>query len=618
MKRRVALFWVWSWVWLWALVALLLSAARTEAAEHGAALYETHCARCHNGATPRAPPKSLLAIMSSGAVLRALESGVMARYAAALSGAERRALVTHLTGRAPAPPGRSLAAPACAQAARAAHTGSGPDVRGWGVDLDNRRHFDDTVTALSAATLADLELKWAFAYPDALRARSQPAVMGDTLFVGSQDGSVFALDKRTGCIRWRFQTVAEVRTGIVIGPRDGPGERVLLYFGDLIGNLYALNAKDGTLVWRDRPDQHPSLTLTAAPALHDGVLYVPLSSLEVTEAADPDYACCTFQGGVAAYAAHSGRQLWKGRTIDKPPSPVGRNAAGTDRLAPSGAPVWNTPSIDAERGLLYVGTGENYSSPANAFSDAIVALRLDTGAIAWHRQMTAGDAWNMGCETAARINCPPEDGPDFDFGAATIIARDGEGRDVLLAGQKSGHVYALDLSRRGALRWRRKLGRGGIQGGVHFGMAVHGQTLYVPMSDFDGGPRWPGIARPGMFAVDITSGETLWYTAHADHCRGRAFCQPGISAAATSIPGAVLGGAMDGVLRAYAADTGEVVWAFDTAREFAATDGGAARGGSMGGASGAVPSGDMLFVNSGYGIYFHMPGAALLAFGPKN
>lgn len=441
MKRRVALV----WSWLWALVALLLSAAHAEAAQRGAALYETHCARCHNGTTPRAPPKSLLAIMASGAVLRALESGVMARYAEALSGAERRALVTHLTGRAPAPPGRSLAAPA-----------------------------------------------------------------------------------------------------------------------------------------------------------------------------DPDYACCTFQGGVAAYAAGSGRQLWKGRTIDKPPSLVGRNAAGTDRLAPSGAPVWNTPSIDAERGLLYVGTGENYSSPANAFSDAIVALRLDTGAIAWHRQMTAGDAWNMGCETAARINCPPEDGPDFDFGAATIIARDGEGRDVLLAGQKSGQVYALDLSRRGALRWRRKLGRGGIQGGVHFGMAVHGQTLYVPMSDFDGGPRWPGIARPGMFAVDITSGKTLWYTAHADHCRGRAFCQPGISAAATSIPGAVLGGAMDGVLRAYAADTGEVLWSFDTAREFAATDGGVARGGSMGGASGAVPSGDMLFVNSGYGIYFHMPGAALLAFGPKN
>ena len=610
MKRRAA-----RWA-VCTLIALLVSAGR--ASERGAALYDTHCARCHDGTVARAPPKSLLAIMASGSVLRALETGVMARYAEALSGEQRRELVTHVTGRAPARPGEALTAPACAAEEQTVLSKAGPEVAGWGVTISNPRHFAASLTSLSTAALPALELKWVFAYPDAVRARSQPAVMGATVFVGSQDGSVFALDKHTGCIRWRFQTVAEVRTGIVVGPGDPGDDRVLLYFGDLIGNLYALDAGDGRLVWRDRPDPHPSLTLTAAPALHEGVLYVPLSSLEVTEAADPNYACCTFQGGVAAYAAISGRQLWKGRTIDKPPRVVGKNAAGTDRIAPSGAPVWNTPSIDTQRGLLYVGTGENYSSPANGFSDAIVALRLDTGAIAWHRQMTPRDAWNMGCETEARINCPPEDGPDFDFGAATIIARDRDGRDVLLAGQKSGHVYALDLSERGALRWRRKLGRGGIQGGVHFGMALHEHTLYVPMSDFDGGPRWPGIAKPGMFALDITTGDTLWYTAHDEHCRGRVFCQPGISAPATSIPGGVLAGAMDGVLRAYAADTGEVVWAFDTARQFAATNGALALGGSMGGASGPVPSGDMLFVNSGYGIYFHMPGAALLAFGPKN
>ena len=345
---------------------------------------------------------------------------------------------------------------------------------------------------LAAAKLKDLELKWAFAYPEAIRARSQPAVLGDTLFVGSQNGSVFAIDKHRGCIKWTFSTIAEVRTGIVAGD-DG-----VLYFGDLVGNVYAVNAADGSLRWRDRPDEHPSLTLTAAPALADGVLYVPLSSLEVTEAADPDYACCTFQGGVAAYEAATGKQLWKGRTIDVPPRIVGRNSVATPRIAPSGAPVWNTPSIDRKRGLLYVFTGENYSSPANSFSDAIVALRLDTGAIAWHRQMTAKDAWNMGCETAERINCPPEDGPDYDFGAATIIATDRNGRDLLLAGQRSGHVHALDLDRDGELVWQRKLGKGGIQGGVHFGMARDGQTLYVPMSDFDGGPRWPGTPYPGI------------------------------------------------------------------------------------------------------------------------
>ena len=138
------------------------------------------------------------------------------------------------------------------------------------------------------------------------------------------------------------------------------------------------------------------------------------------------------------------------------------------------------------------------------------------------------------------------------------------------------------------------------------------------MSDFDGGPRWPGTPYPGMFAVDIRTGETLWYTPHEDQCRGREFCQPGISAAASSLPGGVIAGAMDGVLRAYDRASGEVVWAFDTAVDFAALNGRQASGGSMGGASGPVFSGDMLFVNSGYGIYFHMPGAVLLAFGPRE
>ncbi len=454
---------------------------------------------------------------------------------------------------------------------------------------------------------------------EALRARSQPAIAGNTLFVGSQNGTVYALDKHTGCIRWSFTTVAEVRTGIVVDPREAVHKgQPLIYFGDLVGNVYAVNAATGELAWRDRPDDHPSLTLTAAPALHDGVLYVPLSSLEVTEAADPNYACCTFRGGVAAYDAATGEKLWTGYTIDTPPEVVGKNAVGTDRIAPSGAPVWNTPAIDTKRGVLYVGTGENYSSPANDTSDAIIALSLKDGSIVWHQQMTPGDAWNMGCETPERINCPPEDGPDYDFGAATILAQTGDGRELIVAGQKSGHVHALDPDKGGEVVWQRKLGRGGIQGGVHFGMAVDGDTVYAPMSDFDGGPRWPGTPRPGMFALDLATGETLWYAEAKDQCDGREFCQPGISAAASSLPGGVIAGAMDGMLRIYDKKTGDVVWEYDSTITYDTLDGGESHGGSFGGATGPVLSGDMLFVNSGYGIYVHMPGNVLLAFGPKR
>lgn len=70
--------------------------------------------------------------------------------------------------------------------------------------------------------------------------------------------------------------------------------------------------------------------------------------------------------------------------IPEPPQLTGeKNPAGKPFLAPSGAPIWGSPTIDVKRNMLYVGTGESYSSPAAAASDAVVAFDLDTGAIMW-------------------------------------------------------------------------------------------------------------------------------------------------------------------------------------------------------------------------------------------
>ncbi len=607
-------------LFLWASLLLPLSAgaavdaATAKASEEGEALYQKHCQMCHGGRVAKAPELTLIRLMSAGSVYRALDQGIMQQQGKALSDSEKVTLAEYLTGQslnqqAVAP------APQCEGKAAEFDFNAPPLAAGWSVENNNQRHYDENVTSINAKNIHQLELAWAFAYPEAIRARSQPAVAGGAVYVGSQNGSVFALDRETGCLRWTFQTTAEVRNAIVIEPwKAGEKASPSLFFGDIAGNVYAVDALTGELRWRDRPDDHPSLTLTAAPALHKGMLYVPLSSLEVTQAADPTYACCTFRGGVAAYDAKTGTKKWVGYTIDEPPRVVGKNSIGTDQIAPSGSPVWNSPSIDVKRGVMYVGTGENYSSPANDTSDAILALSLKDGSIVWHQQMTDGDAWNMGCETKERVNCPPEDGPDYDFGAATIIATNSAGKDIVLAGQKSGELFGLDPDNGGQILWRNKVGRGGIQGGVHFGMSVDGDTLYAPMSDFYGGPRWPGEAYPGMFAVDITTGKQMWYSKTPDTCNGRKFCDPGLSAAASSIPGAAVGGSMDGHLRAYDSKTGEVIWDFDSAIEFAAENGHKATGGSFGGASGPVFNQDMLFVNSGYGIYFHMPGNVLLAF----
>ena len=581
---------------------------------NGEQLYEKYCEDCHGGGVAKAPALSLLNIMSASSVYRAMDQGIMQQQAKALSDGQKVVLAEHLTGQGLEQ--QSIApAPQCQGPAAQFDYTAPPVSLGWGVDQTNQRHYGKHLTDINANNIDQLELAWVFAYPDAIRARSEPALAGGAVYVGSQNGTVFALDQQTGCIRWTFKTIAEIRNSIVIEPWTvGKNSNPALFFGDIIGNVYSLNAVTGELLWRDRPDDHPSLTLTATPLLNEGTLYVPLSSLEVTQAADPGYACCTFRGGVAAYDAATGEKRWVGYTIDQAPTVVGQNAVGTDQIAPSGSPVWNTPSLDSKRGVMYVGTGENYSSPANDTSDAILALSLKDGSIVWRQQMTRGDAWNMGCETEDRINCPPEDGPDYDFGAATILATNKAGKDIVLAGQKSGEVFGLDPDQGGKILWRVKLGKGGIQGGVHFGMTVSKDTLYVPMSDFDGGPRWPGVAYPGMFAVDITTGEQRWFAPAPEICEGREFCQSGLSAASSSIEGAVVAGSMDGHLRAYNFNNGNVLWDFDTAIGFKTINGETANGGSMGGASGPVFHRDMMFVNSGYGIYFHMPGNVLLNF----
>jgi polyvinyl alcohol dehydrogenase (cytochrome) len=380
--------------------------------------------------------------------------------------------------------------------------------------------------------------------------------------------------------------------------------------------MHALDAKTGKELWNVKVDDHPNATITGTPTFQDDVLYVPVSSLEVTSAADPKYECCKFRGAVVAIDASTGRIIWKAHTITEEPAPIRITSGGTRVFAPSGAPVWNAPTIDSRRGVLYVGSGENYSSPANDRSDAVLAFDLKDGRLVWSHQMLAGDAWNVACMMKGNANCPGENGPDVDVAAGTILTTLSNGREVLLAGQKNGMVYAIDPDAQGRLLWKTRVGRGGIQGGVHFGMALEGHRLFVPISDLkDGhdGRHYDMAGRPGLYALDSSDGRIVWSTPAGDVCNGRNFCDPGISAAVTAIPGVVLAGHMDGVLRAYDSATGQVIWKYDASADVKTVSGSTAHGGSFG-AAGPVVRDGYVVVNAGYGLYFHMPGNVLLVF----
>lgn len=575
--------------------------------------YERACVQCHDGSVQKAPHRDMIGLMTPEAILGTMQGGLMSAQASVLDEAEQREVAEYLAGSLLGQ--ASEAIPAC-PVDRQFDTLAPVLASNWGLGLRNNRALSAAQTGLDSAAIARLQPLWSVKFQGANRVRSQPAFAGGLMFAGSHNGGVYALDPARGCQVWRFQASGEVRTAIVVRPWQSGEPTTTLYFGDVLGNVYALDARTGAQRWRLRADDHPNATITGTPTLVGDDLFIPISSLEVAVAVDPNYACCTFRGSVLSVDADSGETQWRTYTIAETPRVQKRNALGTDMIGPSGAVIWNSPSIDVERKRLYVGTGENMSSPATDTSDAIIAMDLDSGETLWTFQGTAQDAWNTACDTRTPENCPEENGPDFDFGAATMLVNTSAHGDLVIGGQKSGIVHALDPDT-GAVVWQTRVGRGGIQGGVHFGMAAAHGRVYVPVSDMNDAREYPDPARPGMHALDANTGAIVWSTVHEDRCDGRAFCHPGISQAPTVIDRTVVAGAMDGTLRAYDADTGGVVWSLDTTQAFPTVDGTSTHGGSFGGAAGPIAFDGRLYINSGYGLYLHMPGNLLMALGPQ-
>ena len=152
-----------------------------------------------------------------------------------------------------------------------------------------------------------------------------------------------------------------------------------------------------------------------------------------------------------------------------------KNARGVQLWGPSGAPIWSSPVVDPVRRALYVTTGNNYSDPPTATSDAFMAMDLETGRILWTHQVHARDAYVSACRLEDKTNCPEAKGPDFDFAASPILVSLGNGRRALVAGHKSGNVYAVDPDREGARLWETRVGEGGSMGGVQWGSAADAQ-----------------------------------------------------------------------------------------------------------------------------------------------
>jgi len=598
------------------LLAKSLGLAGGEEFPAGEAMYRTRCAGCHDGAAPRAPSRFVLQQMRPDHIRQVLVDGVMRAQGSGLSEDQRIDVAQFLAGRRI---GAEMAAaePKMCKGKRAAFDYSLPPAfTGWGLDPQNTHSLSNDRAGITRANAGRLKLKWAFGLPETTKVRSQPSFAGGSIFFGTPTGTVYALDAETGCVRWTYAASAEVRTAIVVSPWEA-GDKVaspLAYFGDTAGHVFAVEAATGKLVWQVSADAHPAARVTGSPVLHEGVLYVPIASFEESSTTNPRYRCCTFRGNIVALDAATGAEKWRRFLIDEP-ARTGTQDNGTPKFGPAGTPVWAVPALDPARGQLYVATGNNYTSPTTEMSNSVIALNLASGDINWSYQATAGDAWNVACVFKQMSqSCPEEDGPDLDFGTGPVLARDRSGRELVLAGQKAGVTYGLDPDT-GALAWQTRVGRGGVSGGILFGMAASGGTLFAPVSDMPDGKDNGYQLSPGLNAIDIATGSVVWKIAAPGDCgEGRTDCHAGHSGAVMATDELVIAGADDAHLRIFDAADGKVLWDYDTMRDFDTVNGVAARGGAISGAAAPIALDGRLYVSSGYGFASKMAGNVLLVF----
>lgn len=588
--------------------------------------FQQACASCHT-AEGRAIGDRLahsvatLRDMPTERIYQAIAIGSMAVHAANLVDRDRRALASFVSGKPfvdAAGLGVERMTNPCSTNPPLGNLSASPSWLGWSADGTNARFQPAAAARLTAADVPKLKLKWAFGIPGGGIMSGQPTVAFGRVFVASDNNMVYSLDAMSGCAYWAFNAESSGRFAPVVAPISGhAGSTYAIFFTTGPGHTFALDAQSGKQLWKtslsNRVTNRDGTTrelnnVSASVAYHDGRIYVPFAGTETFY--NPTAECCRSRGGLAALDANTGKQIWRVDTIPDPATQTGVTATGVPIWGKSGASVWNTPTIDAERRLVYVGTGNSYGPVAADTSDSIIAFHMADGKIAWYHQEFKGDSFmasfgggGCGATNPPGGACPEKMGPDWDFGGSSaILVTLPNGKDAVLAAGKGGVAIALDPDANGKVLWRTPLFTGqppSALGLVLWGGASDGRRVYY------------ALQRPagGLIALDAQTGKIEWTADIKADNRGQ-------SGAVSAIPGIAFTGGWDGILRAVDW-AGNVVWTFNTQTAFQTVNGIPGKGGSLGVAGAAIAGGTVYMVSGYNGIQNGAGGNVLLAFTPQ-
>ena len=368
-------------------------------------------------------------------------------------------------------------------------------------------------TVVTAESVGSLEETWSV--DGVVGVTSTPTVVDGTAYFGDWTGGVHAVEAATGTEIWRGSLSGAVIGSIAVGEGG--------LFASSGVRLYRLDADTGEVVWEATVDDHPFAMVSASPVVADGLVLQGVASGEVTVALE-DY---TFRGSISAFDAESGELVWRFETTS------------ADDEAGAGVGIWSTPSVDLERGVLYVGTGNNYADPASELADSILALDLQTGELVWSAQFTFPDVWNAG---------DPSGGDDADVGAAPNLWSVGD-QDLVGAGDKAGVYHALDRDT-GEVVWEAELEPGSVFGGVQAAGAFVDGVLVVACNIGDPATNSPTNTAT-VFALDAADGTVRWEVPVEASM---------VFAPVSAVPGVAFVGTTEGTMLALDAGTGEELW----------------------------------------------------------
>jgi polyvinyl alcohol dehydrogenase (cytochrome) len=416
-----------------------------------------------------------------------------------------------------------------------------------------------------------LSPKWVFTTGGDVSAT--PTVDGDAVYFPDWAGNLFAVQKDSGHLIWSHKISEYDGVEGAISRVSPAVDANHVIIGDILNskqvhkgaNVISVDRETGTVQWITQVETHPAAIITGSPVVFGGVVYIGVSSSEETLALDPTYPCCSFRGSIVALDEKSGAMLWK--TFDMPDN--GGQSGGY-----SGGAIWQPPAIDPQRGTLFVGTGNNYTAPADVeacqnatptancaaaddFFDAALALDLKTGQVKWAKRLQGLDTWTVACltPTGPKANCPVPTSPDFDLGGSgpNLLG------NIVGFGQKSGIFWALNPDD-GNIVWSTPVGPGASLGGIEWGTATDGQRIYVAIANSDHlpytlVPSGQQITWGAWSALDVATGKILWQTADPT---ANTIDRGSVSVA----NGVMYTGSNSGQMYALDATTGNILWNF--------------------------------------------------------